>query len=393
MKYTGVTARGIVSPIFKQGDDLVSIACDTILEASLKEGFPIEDEDIIGITESVVARTLGNYATCEQIATDIRAKFGGGTLGVVFPILSRNRFSILLRAIAMSCEKLYIQLSYPSDEVGNALLSWDRLDEVGVNPYADSFDEVGFRRVFGNDTVHPFTGVDYIEFYKSFGDNIELVFSNDPSYILNYTQNVLCCDIHTRRRTQRILQRRGANKVLALDEIMTESVNGSGYNPEFGLLGSNMATENSVKLFPRDAQPVVEGIAAKILEKTGKKVEVLVYGDGCFKDPVGGIWEFADPVVSPAFTPRLSGTPNELKMKYLADNQLQDLSGTEMADAMRREIKQKEQDLVGKMTAQGTTPRRYIDLIGSLCDLVSGSGDRGTPIIYIKGYFTNYATE
>lgn len=393
MKYTGVTARGIVSPIFKQGDDLVSIACDTILEASRKEGFPIEDEDIIGITESVVARTLGNYATCTQIAADIRTKFGGGTLGIVFPILSRNRFSILLRAIAMGCEKLYIQLSYPSDEVGNALLSWERLDEVGVNPYVDSFDEAGFRRVFGNDTVHPFTGVDYIEFYKSFGDNIELVFSNDPAYILNYTQNVLCCDIHTRRRTQRILQRRGASKVLALDEILTESVNGSGYNPEFGLLGSNMATEHSVKLFPRDAQPVVDGLAQRILEKTGKKVEVLIYGDGCFKDPVGGIWEFADPVVSPAFTPRLSGTPNELKMKYLADNQLQNLSGSEMAEAMRREIRQKEQDLVGKMTAQGTTPRRYIDLIGSLCDLVSGSGDRGTPIIYIKGYFTNYASE
>ncbi len=393
MKYTGVTARGIVSPMFKQGDDLVSIACDTILEASRREGFPIEDEDIIGITESVVARTFGNYATCDQIAADLRAKFGGGTLGIVFPILSRNRFSILLRAIAMSCEKLYIQLSYPSDEVGNALLSWDRLDEVGVNPYVDSFDEAGFRRVFGTDTVHPFTGVDYIEFYKSFGDNIELVFSNDPAYILNYSQNVLCCDIHTRRRTQRILQRRGANKVLALDEILTESVNGSGYNPEFGLLGSNMATEHSVKLFPRDAQPVVDGLAQRIFEKTGKKVEVLIYGDGCFKDPVGGIWEFADPVVSPAFTPRLSGTPNELKMKYLADNQLQNLTSAEMADAMRREIKQKEQDLVGKMTAQGTTPRRYIDLIGSLCDLVSGSGDRGTPIIYIKGYFTNYASE
>lgn len=393
MKYTGVTARGIVSPMFKQGDDLVSIACDTILEASRQEGFPIEDEDIIGITESVVARTFGNYATCEQIAADIRAKFGGGTLGIVFPILSRNRFSILLRAIAMGCEKLYIQLSYPSDEVGNALLSWDRLDEVGVNPYVDSFDEAGFRRVFGTDTVHPFTGVDYIEFYKSFGDNIELVFSNDPAYILNYSQNVLCCDIHTRRRTQRILQRRGANKVLALDEILTESVNGSGYNPEFGLLGSNMATEHSVKLFPRDAQPVVDSLAQRMFEKTGKKVEVLIYGDGCFKDPVGGIWEFADPVVSPAFTARLSGTPNELKMKYLADNQLQNLTSAEMAHAMRREIKQKEQDLVGKMTAQGTTPRRYIDLIGSLCDLVSGSGDRGTPIIYIKGYFTNYASE
>jgi len=393
MKITGVTARGIVSPIFKQGDDLISISCDTILEAARKEGFPIENDDIIGITESVVARTYGNYATCEQIAVDVRRKFGGGSLGVVFPILSRNRFSVLLRAIAMGCDKLYIQLSYPADEVGNALISWEQIDELGVNPYADSFDEEGFRKVFGNNTVHPFTGVDYIEFYKSFGDHIELVFSNDPAYILKYTKNVLCCDIHTRRRTQRILQSKGAEKVLALDEILTESVDGSGYNPDFGLLGSNMATEDRVKLFPRDAQPVVEGIQKRIRDITGKQVEVLIYGDGCFKDPVGGIWEFADPVVSPAFTTRLSGTPNEVKMKYLADNQLRGLAGEEMAEAMRREIKQKEQDLVGKMSAQGTTPRRYIDLIGSLCDLISGSGDRGTPIVYIKGYFTNFATD
>lgn len=393
MKNTGVTARGIVSPIFKQGDDLISISCNTILEAAQKEGFPIENDDIIGITESVVARTYGNYATCEQIAADVRRKFGGGSLGVVFPILSRNRFSVLLRAIAMGCDKLYIQLSYPADEVGNALISWEQIDELGVNPYADSFDEEGFRKVFGNNTVHPFTGVDYIEFYKSFGDHIELVFSNDPAYILKYTKNVLCCDIHTRRRTQRILQSKGAEKVLALDEILTESVDGSGYNPDFGLLGSNMATEDRVKLFPRDAQPVVEGIQKRLRDITGKQVEVLIYGDGCFKDPVGGIWEFADPVVSPAFTPRLSGTPNEVKMKYLADNQLRGLAGEEMAEAMRREIKQKEQDLVGKMSAQGTTPRRYIDLIGSLCDLISGSGDRGTPIVYIKGYFTNFATD
>lgn len=393
MKFTGVTARGIVSPIFNKGDDLIGIACDTLLRAAQNEGFTIDDDDVMGITESVVARTYGNYATCEQIASDVRAKFGGGTLGLVFPILSRNRFSIILRAIAMGCEKLYIQFSYPSDEVGNALLSWEQLDEAGINPYVDSFDEAGFRKVFGQETIHPFTGVDYIDFYKSFGSNIELLFSNDPTYILNYTDKVLCCDIHTRRRTKRLLQRKGASKVLALDEILTQSVDGSGYNPEYGLLGSNMATEDSVKLFPRDCQPVVDGIAKRIFEETGKKVEVLIYGDGCFKDPVGGIWEFADPVVSPAFTPRLSGTPNEVKMKYLADNQLRDLSGEALAEAMRREIRQKEQDLVGKMNAQGTTPRRYIDLIGSLCDLVSGSGDRGTPIVYIKGYFTNYATD
>lgn len=393
MKYTGVTARGIVSPIFKQGDDLISITCDTILEAASKEGFSIDHDDIVGITESVVARAYGNYASCKQIAADVRAKFGGGTLGVVFPILSRNRFSILLRAISMGCDKLVIQLSYPSDEVGNGLVSWDQLDDKGINPYVDSFDEKGFREIFGKDTVHPFTGVDYIDFYKSFGENIELVFSNDPAYILNYTENVLCCDIHTRRRTQRILTRKGGKKVLALDEILTASVDGSGYNPEYGLLGSNMATEDMVKLFPRDSQPVVDGIAQRLLELTGKNVEVLIYGDGCFKDPVGGIWEFADPVVSPAFTARLSGTPNEVKMKYLADNQLRGLAGEEMAEAMRREIKQKGQDLVGNMTAQGTTPRRYIDLIGSLCDLISGSGDRGTPIVYIKGYFTNYATD
>ncbi len=393
MNYTGVTARGIVSPIFKQGDDLISIACDTILTAAEKEGFSIDNDDVLGITESVVARSYGNYATCEQIATDIRRKFGGGTLGIVFPILSRNRFSILLRAIAMGCEKLYVQLSFPSDEVGNALLDWNRIDAANINPYVDSFNEEQFRAIFGEDTVHPFTGVDYIEFYKSFGDNIEIVFSNDPTYILNYTKHVLSCDIHTRHRTKRLLKNCGAELVYGLDNILTESVDGSGYNPEYGLLGSNMATEETVKLFPRDAQPVVDGIQARLREKTGKQVEVLIYGDGCFKDPVGGIWEFADPVVSPAYTARLAGTPNEVKMKYLADNQLRDLSGEEMAEAMRREIKQKEADLVGKMTAQGTTPRRYIDLIGSLCDLTSGSGDRGTPIVYIKGYFTNFASE
>lgn len=393
MKYTGVTSRGIVSPIFSPGDDLIGIACDAILRASEKEGFPIEDDDIIGITESVVARTQSNYVTCQQIAEDIRAKFGGGPLGIVFPILSRNRFSVVLKAIATGCEKLYVQLSYPGDEVGNALITWDQIDEKGVNPYSDSFDEAGFRQLFGNDTVHPFTGVDYIKYYKSLSDNIEVIFSNDPTYVLNYSQNVLCCDIHTRRRTQRILKQKSTGTILALDEIMNEAHDGSGYNSEYGLLGSNMATEESMKLFPRDSQAVVDGVQARLKELTGKRVEVLVYGDGCFKDPVGGIWEFADPVVSPAFTERLAGRPNELKMKYVVDNQLRDLTGDKLAEALRHEIRQKEENLVGKMTAQGTTPRRYIDLIGSLCDLTSGSGDRGTPIVYIKGYFTNYASE
>ena len=312
-------------------------------------------------------------------------------LGIVFPILSRNRFSIVLKAVALGCTKLYVQLSYPDDEVGNALITWDQIDEKGANPYSDSFDEAGFRQLFGNETVHPFTGVDYIEYYKSLSDNIEVIFSNDPTYILNYSQNVLCCDIHTRRRTQRILKQKSSGTILALDEIMNEARDDSGYNSEYGLLGSNMATEDSVKLFPRDSQAVVDGVQARMKELTGKRVEVLVYGDGCFKDPVGGIWEFADPVVSPAFTKRLAGTPNELKMKYVVDNQLRDLTGDDLAEALRREIRQKEENLVGKMTAQGTTPRRYIDLIGSLCDLTSGSGDRGTPIVYIKGYFTNYA--
>lgn len=393
MKCTGVTSRGIMTPIFKQGDDPISMTCDAVLSAAQQEGFAIDNDDIIGVTESVVARTQGNYATCEQIAADVRAKFGGGDMGIVFPILSRNRFAIILKALAMSCEKLYIQLSYPADEVGNALLSLELLDEKGVNPYRDNFDEAGFRRVFGKQTVHPFTGVDYIEFYKSFGDNIEIIFSNDPAYILNYTKNVLCCDIHSRYRTESILKRSGANIVFAMDEILTQSVDGSGCNEQYGLLGSNMATENSVKLFPRNCQAIVDGIQARMKELTGKNVEVLVYGDGCFKDPVGGIWEFADPVVAPAFTPRLSGTPNEIKIKYFADNQFSDLSGDALQNAMREQIKHKGQDLSGKKEALGTTPRRYVDLIGSLCDLTSGSGDKGTPVIHIKGYFSNYASE
>ncbi|MDL2219899.1 coenzyme F420-0:L-glutamate ligase, partial [Ruminococcaceae bacterium OttesenSCG-928-O06] len=388
MKYTGVTARGIVSPIFSQGDDLITMVCDALLAAAQNEGFAIDDDDIIGITESVVARTQGNYATCAQIAQDVRAKFGGGTLGLVFPILSRNRFSILLKAIAQGCEKLVVQLSYPADEVGNTLVGWDMLDAHDVDPWRDNFDEAAFRAIFGDEILHPFTGVDYIEFYKSFGKHIDIVFSNDPAHILQFAQNVLCCDIHTRQRTKRILKAKGAAKVLGLDDILTTGVQGSGYNPEYGLLGSNMATEDSVKLFPRDCQAVVDGVCAQIEQRTGKSVQALIYGDGCFKDPVGGIWEFADPVVAPAYTEKLAGTPSELKIKYFADNQLRGLAGEELAAAMRRQVQEKDANLVGNMAAQGTTPRRYIDLVGSLCDLTSGSGDRGTPIIHIKNYFS-----
>ncbi len=392
MRYTGVTARGIISPIFKEGDDLAKSVCDCVLAAAQKEGYPIDDGDIIGITESVVARTQGNYATCAQIAADIRQKFGGGTLGIIFPILSRNRFSILLKAIAQGCDKLVIQLSYPGDEVGNQLVTWEQMEEHDVDPYRDSFTEEAFRQLFGKDTLHPFTGVDYIEFYKTFGPHIEVVFSNDPAYILQYADHVLCCDIHTRMRSKRLLLKKGAKTVLGLDEILTASVDGSGYNPQYGLLGSNMATADKVKLFPRDGQVVVDSVQKYLREATGKTVEVLVYGDGCFKDPVGGIWELADPVVSPAHTSGLAGTPNELKMKYFADNELAGLSGEELSQAMRQKIREKEGSLVGNMAAQGTTPRRYSDLVGSLCDLVSGSGDRGTPVIHIKGYFSNYAS-
>ena len=392
MRYTGVTSRGIITPIFKQGDDLVSLTADSIIEAARKENFTIQDRDIIGVTEAVVARTQGNYATCEQIATDIKSKFGGKDMGIVFPILSRNRFSILLKAIAMSCEKLYIQLSYPSDEVGNALITLDDLDEKGIDPYKDNFTESQFRKLFKN-TVHVFTRVDYIEAYKSMGKDIEIIFSNNPAYILNYTKNVLNCDIHSRKRTQRILREAGAKKVYRMDEILTSSVDGSGYNSDYGLLGSNKATETKVKLFPRDSHIFVERLQNRMLELTGKHVEVMVYGDGCFKDPVGGIWELADPVVSPGYTSGLIGTPNELKMKYFADNEFASLRGEQLALAMKERIKAKDKDLSGNMESQGTTPRRLTDLIGSLCDLTSASGDRGTPVVLIQGYFTNFATD
>ena len=396
MKQTGVTARGIKTPIFREGDDLVASVSESILKAAAGEGFALSDGDVVGVTEAVVARTQGNYATCAQIAAAVRQKLGGETLGLVFPIMSRNRFAILLKAFAMSAKKLIIQFSYPADEVGNLLVDRDRFDESGIDPYATHLSEAEFRTFFDKEaTRHHFTGVDYIEYYKSMGSDIEIVFSNDPTHILNYTQNVLCCDIHTRRRTRRLIQARsGADaRIFSLDQILDEPFDGSGYNPEYGLLGSNKATEDKVKLFPRDARAFVDRLAARLLADTGHRMEVLVYGDGCFKDPVGGIWELADPVVSPAFTSGLMGTPNELKMKYFADNEFKDLAGDELADAMRAKIKAKSQDLVGQMAAQGTTPRQLSDLVGSLCDLVSGSGDRGTPVVLIQGYFTNFATE
>ena len=393
MRYTGVTSRGIIMPIFQEGDDLVSHIAEGLVNAAENEGFSLQDQDVLGVTEAVVARTQGNYATVQQIAKDVREKLGGKDMGIVFPILSRNRFAIMLRAFSMSCEKLYVQLSYPSDEVGNHLISEDEVYEKKVNPYHDSFDEAGFRDAFGSDTVHPFTGVDYIEYYKSLSDKIEIVFSNDPCYILQYTKNVINCDIHSRKRTKRILLDGGAERVYSLDDIMTASVDGSGFNEKYGLLGANKATEEKVKLFPRDCQAFVDRLQKRVQELTGKHLEVMMYGDGGFKDPVGGIWELADPVVSPAFTEGLRGTPNELKMKYFADNDLSHFSGKELSDAMKEKIREKDANLVGDMTSQGTTPRQLTDLLGSLCDLTSGSGDRGTPVVLIQNYFTNYATE
>lgn len=393
MRFTGVTARGIRTPIFQQGDPLIESTVDSILKASKGEGFPLHDGDIVGVTEAIVARTQGNYATTSQIAQDVRHKMGGRDMGLVFPIMSRNRFSVLLKAIAQACDKLYIQLSYPADEFGNALLTLDQLDEKGVNPYRDDFSEAEFREIFGYNTLHPFTGIDYIEFYKSFGSHIEIVFSNDPKYILNYTQNVLVSDVHSRFRTKRIIQQSAKGKVLLLDDILSESVDGSGYNPIFGLLGSNKATEDKVKLFPKDCQEFVLNLQAALKEKTGKTMEVLIYGDGGFKDPVGGIWELADPVIAPAYTSGLEGTPKEIKMKYFADNDLAHLSGPALAEAIRQTIRDKSSLDISRAAAQGTTPRQLTDLLGSLCDLTSGSGDKGTPVVLIQGYFSNYASE
>ena len=395
-RFVGTTSRGIRLPIVKQGDDLAKIVVDSVLLASENEPFALNDRDVIAITESVVARTQGNYASVDNIAKDVRNKFGGGTIGVLFPILSRNRFAILLKGMARGADKIILMLSYPSDEVGNALLTYDQLDEKGVNPYSDVLSLAKYRELFGRN-VHEFTGVDYIDYYveliKSENCDVEVIFANQPKAILDYTKKVLTCDIHTRKRTKRILKEKGAEIVLGLDDIMTAPIDGSGYNEKYGLLGSNKSTEEVVKLFPRDGQGLVEKVQAEILKKTGKKVEVMVYGDGAFKDPQGKIWELADPVVSPFFTEGLRGTPNELKLKFLADNEFKDLKGEELKEAIRQKIKEKEGSLVGKMASEGTTPRQLTDLIGSLCDLTSGSGDKGTPVVLVQGYFVNYSQD
>ena len=394
----GTISRGVRAPIIKSGDDLAEIVTNSVIEAAKDGGYEIKDRDIVAMTESIVARAQGNYASIEDIATDVKNKFGGETVGVIFPILSRNRFAICLRGIAKGCKKVVLMLSYPSDEVGNHLVDLDALDEKGINPYTDVLTEKEWRDLFGY-PKHTFTGVDYVEYYSSLirecGAEVEVIFANDCRAILNYTGNVLCCDIHSRARTKRLLTKAGAERVVGLDEILTESVDGSGWNARYGLLGSNKATEDTVKLFPReDCQKLVEDIQEKLLNATGKHIEVMVYGDGAFKDPVGKIWELADPVVSPAYTPGLEGTPNELKLKYLADNDFAGLSGKELQNAIKSRIKDKDgSSLVGNMVSQGTTPRRLTDLIGSLCDLTSGSGDKGTPIVYIQGYFDNYTNE
>ena len=393
----GTVSRGLRAPIISAGDDLAKIVTDCVMQAVENGDFTVGDRDIVAITESIVARTQGNYVTVEDIAADVKEKFGGETVGVIFPILSRNRFSVCLKGIAKGCKKVVMMLSYPSDEVGNCLVDIDKLDEAGVNPYSDVLDIQKYRELFGYEK-HPFTGIDYVEFYKELvedcGAEIEFVFANDPRVILNYTKNVLNCDIHTRARTKRILRAAGAENVYGMDDIMRDPRGDSGYNPQYGLLGSNKSTEEKIKLFPRECQDLVEDIQKRLLDKTGKHVEVMVYGDGAFKDPVGKIWELADPVVSPAYTAGLEGTPNELKLKYLADNDFAGLTGEELQKAIKARIAEKDDtSLVGNMVSQGTTPRRLTDLIGSLCDLTSGSGDKGTPFVYIQGYFDNYTAE
>ncbi len=390
---TGTVSRGIRCPIIREGDDLASIVANSVLEASEAEGFPLRDRDVVAVTESVVARSQGNYATVDDIASDVKAKLGGGTIGVIFPILSRNRFAICLRGIAKGAKKIVLMLSYPSDEVGNELVSLDQIDEAGVNPYSDVLSLKKYRSLFGVNK-HPFTGVDYVEYYgdliRECGAEVEIIFANQPKIILDYTDSVLTCDIHTRKRTKRILEAAGAKVVCTMDDILNKPVNGSGCNESYGLLGSNKSTEDKIKLFPRDCKPLVLDIQDKLLKATGKHVEVMVYGDGAFKDPQGKIWELADPVVSPAYTDGLIGTPNELKLKYLADNDFKDLSGEELKKAISDSIRAKGDNLVGNMASQGTTPRQLTDLIGSLCDLTSGSGDKGTPVVLVQGYFDNY---
>lgn len=389
----GTTSRGIRCPIIREGDDLAAIVAENVLEAARAENFSLHDRDVIAVTESVVARAQGNYASVDEIAADVRAKLGGDTVGVLFPILSRNRFAICLRGIAKGCRKVVLMLSYPSDEVGNQLVTWDQIDTAGINPYSDVLTLERYRELFGSNP-HEFTGVDYVSYYgdliRDAGADVEIVFANQPRAILHYTDTVLTCDIHTRTRTKRILRDAGARLVCGLDDILTSSVNGSGYNEQYGLLGSNKATEGKIKLFPRECRPLVLDIQSRILQATGKHVEVMVYGDGAFKDPKGKIWELADPVVSPAFTDGLIGTPNELKLKYLADNDFKELSGEALRDAISASIRAKDHDLKGSMASQGTTPRQLTDLIGSLCDLTSGSGDKGTPVVLVQGYFDNY---
>ncbi len=395
-RMVGTISRGVRAPIIRSGDDLVEIVSKSVLEAAKEDGFEIRDRDIIAMTEAIVARAQGNYASIDDIAEDVKSKLGGETVGVIFPILSRNRFSVCLKGIAHGAKKVVLMLSYPSDEVGNHLVSLDALDEKGVNPYSDVLSLEKYRELFGYEK-HRFTGVDYVEYYESLirecGAEPVIIFANDCRAILNYTHNVINCDIHTRFRTRRLLKAAGAEKIFGLDEILTSSVNGSGYNEDYGLLGSNKATEDKIKLFPRDCQVLVDAIQKKIKDATGKNVEVMVYGDGAFKDPVGKIWELADPVVSPAYTSGLEGTPNELKLKYLTDNDFADLSGDALKEAIKTKINEKDGNLVGQMISEGTTPRRLTDLIGSLCDLTSGSGDKGTPIVFIQGYFDNYTAE
>lgn len=389
----GTVSRGIRCPIIREGDNLPEIVVNSVLEAAASEGFSLRNRDVISVTESIVARSQGNYATIEDIAADVKAKLGGGTIGVIFPILSRNRFAICLKGIAKGAKKIVLMLSYPSDEVGNALITWDQVDEAGINPYSDVLTLEKYRELFG-ENKHEFTGVDYVQYYadliKEAGAEVEVIFANQAKTILQYTDCVLNCDIHTRARTKRILLAAGAKVVCSLDDILNAPVNGSGCNERYGLLGSNKSTEDKIKLFPRECQGMVEEIQTSILEKTGKHVEVMVYGDGAFKDPQGKIWELADPVVSPAFTSGLIGTPNELKLKYLADNDFKNLSGAALKDAISAAIKAKQGSLVGNMASQGTTPRQLTDLIGSLCDLTSGSGDKGTPVVLVQGYFDNF---
>ena len=389
----GTISRGIRCPIIREGDDLANIVVNSVLEAAASEGFTLRDRDVVGITESVVARSQGNYATIDDIAEDVRRKFGEETVGLVFPIFSRNRFSKILQGISKGVKKLIVQLSYPSDEVGNELVSLDKIDDAGVNPYCDVLSLEKYRELFG-ENLHPFTGVDYVDYYanlvKECGAEVEVIFANQPKAILDYADCIINCDIHTRARTKRILKAAGAKIVCGLDEIMNAPINGSGCNEKYGLLGSNKSTEDTVKLFPRECKQLVLDIQKNVLDRTGKHVEVMVYGDGAFKDPQGKIWELADPVVSPAFTDGLIGTPNELKLKYLADNDFKDLSGEELKEAISKSIREKDGNLVGNMASQGTTPRQLTDLIGSLCDLTSGSGDKGTPVVLIQGYFDNY---